>query len=235
MLIFSVINCNTKQILAVPDNASDINPLISSIISVLIVLHVSEFNTGRGEILRCSLCLVVSPLHPRLPCELTWEMSTDSNKDLSTLLDKFLFLQQRAGNSSQLMESCLEFSFLCLQMATDLCISAGFRIADFVANMLWKQTFGKVIKSCERFMTVVPGSVWCYLTISFTHCRKCLHFPALPRIVDVIVPDIFWNLSLWTFFCTIFCILAHSFLLELVYSAQSHAQAVDNDKLHKEM
>ena len=32
-----------------------------------------------------------------------------------------------------------------------------------------------------------------------------------------------------------FGILVHSFLLELVYSAQSHAQAVDNDKLHKEM
>lgn len=134
--MFLVVNCNTKQILAFPDSVSDINPLISSIISVLIALRVSEFNTGRVEILRCSLCLVVSLLLPRLLCELTWEMSTDSNKDLSTLLDKFLLLQQRAGNSSSLMESCLEVSFSCLRTAAGFCISAGFCIADFVANVL---------------------------------------------------------------------------------------------------
>lgn len=130
-----VIDCNTKQILAFPDNASDINPLISSIISVL-VLHVSEFNTGRVEILRCRLCRVVSPRLPRLLCELTWEMPTVSNKDLSTLPDKSLLLQQRAGDSSQLMESCLQVSFSCLQTATEFHISTGFCVADLIANML---------------------------------------------------------------------------------------------------
>lgn len=128
-------------------------------------------------------------------------MSTEGNKDLPTLGDKFLLLQQRAGNSSQLTESCLEVSFLCLQTATDFCISAGFSIADFGANVPWKQTFGQVIKSCEHFMTVMAGTALCYLTISFSHCVKCLHFPALPGIMSVIVTDIFWNLSLWTFFC----------------------------------
>ena len=148
------------------------------------------------------------------------------------------------------MESCLEVSFSCLPAATGFHISTGCRTAGCAAKMRWKQTFGSVIKSCKHFMTVIPGSVWCCLTISFRHWVKFIHFPALPRIAAIIlgstgklywyitlyrflyyVTDTFWNLSLWAFFCTIFL---HSFLSEWVYPAQSRAQAVGNDELHKE-
>lgn len=56
--------------------------------------------------------------------------------------------------------------------------------------------FGKVIKSSKDFMTVIPGSVLCYLTPSFSCWVKCFHFPALPSIINVVVTDVFWNMDI---------------------------------------
>lgn len=76
---------------------------------------------------------------------------------------------------------------------------------------------GKVIKSREDVMAVIVGIVlFGYLTAAFSHCAECLNFPAHPKIINVIVTEIFGNQSLRTFYCRfffkLFFILAFSLL-----------------------